>query len=189
MKIYVFDQSVNFDFHLKELVTKPPMTFDKTKLKEKTTSIDIDSKKPLAQIDLDFLFDYKIFPSNILTCKTQWEHEKRKMKVGDTIVQQVYLPPIKMFSQKVVFGVRVSNIIDETNRKGFSYATIEGHVKRGESFFILERSKQGLIFTIKTFSEPGNLLTILLGPFLTIPYQTFCTRKALENIKRQIENN
>ena len=39
------------------------MTFDKTKLKEKSTAIDIKTEKTLGQINLDFLFDYKIFPS------------------------------------------------------------------------------------------------------------------------------
>ena len=67
----------NFDGLLKQLTTKQTMTFDKTKLKEKTTTIDIKTEKTLGQINLDFLFDYKIFPSNILTFMTQWGHEKR----------------------------------------------------------------------------------------------------------------
>ena len=74
------------------------MTFDKTKLKEKATTIDIKTKKTLGQINLDILFDYKIFPSNILTFMTQWGQEKRKMKIGDTILQQAFIPPTKTFS-------------------------------------------------------------------------------------------
>lgn len=163
------------------------MTFDKTKLKEKTTTIDIKSEKTLEQLNLDFLFDYKIFPSSILTSMTQWGQEKRKMQIGDTILQQVFIPPTKMFSQKIVFGVRVNNIINETDKKGFSYVTIEGHVERGESTFIIEQGDRGLIFKIMTFSEPGNLLTKLVGPIFSVPYQTFCTQTALKNVKRQIE--
>jgi hypothetical protein len=187
MKIYLTDQANNFDGLLKQLTTKPTMTFDKTKLKEKTTTIDIKTDKPLGQINLDFLFDYKIFPSNIMTYMTEWEKEKRKMKIGDTILQQAFVPPTKTFSQKVVFGVRINNIINETDRKGFSYVTIEGHVEKGESTFTIEQGDSGLIFKIKTFSEPGNLLTKLVGPIFTVPYQTYCTRTALENVKRQIE--
>jgi hypothetical protein len=187
MKIYLTDQADNFDGLLKQLTTKPTMSFDKTKLKEKTTTIDIKTEKTLGQLNLDFLFAYKIFPSNIMTFMTQWGQEKRKMKIGDTILQQAFIPPAKTFSQKIVFGVRINNIIDETDRKGFSYVTIEGHVEKGESTFTIEQSDSGLIFKIKTFSEPGNLLTKLVGPIFTVPYQTYCTRTALENVKRQIE--
>ena len=187
MKIYLTDQADNFDRLLNELMTKPTMTFDKTKLTEKTTTIDIKTERTLGQLDLDFLFDYKIFPSNIMTFMTQWGQENRKMKIGDTILQQVYIPPTKTFSQKITFGVRINRIIDETERKGFSYETIEGHVEKGESTFTIEKGDGGLIFIIKTFSEPGNLLTKLVGPIFTVPYQTYCTRTALENVKSQIE--
>ena len=111
------------------------------------------------------------------------------MKIGDTILQQAFIPPTKTFSQKIVFGVRINSIIDEAKRKGFSYVTIEGHVEKGESIFTIEKSQGGLIFEIKTFSEPGNLLTRIVGPIFTVPYQTYCTRTALENVKRQIEND
>ena len=187
MKIYLTDQADNFDRLLKKLMTKPTMTFDKTKLKEKTTMIDIKTKGTLGQQSLDFLFDYKIFPSRIMTFMTQWGQEKRKMKIGDTILQQVYIPPTNTFSQKIVFGVRINSIIDEAERKGFSYETIEGHVEKGESTFTIEKGDGGLIFKVKTFSEPGNLLTKFVGPIFTVPYQTYCTRTALENVKRQIE--
>ncbi|HYI77464.1 MAG TPA: DUF1990 family protein, partial [Chryseolinea sp.] len=80
----------------------------------------------------------------------------------------------------------VNSIIDEDGRKGFSYVTIEGHVEKGESTFTIEQSGQGLTFKIRTFSEPGNLLTKLVGPIFTVPYQTYCTRRALENVKKQI---
>jgi hypothetical protein len=161
--------------------------FDITKLKEKTSTIHIKTQRTLGQLKLDFLFDYKIFPSHIMMFKTQWEQERREMKIGDTILQQALIPPTRMFSQKIIFGVRINSIIDEKERKGFSYVTIEGHVERGESAFTIEKSDNGLIFKIKTFSEPGNLLTKMLGPIFTVPYQTFCTRTALENVKRQIE--
>ena len=187
MKIYLTDQADNFDGLLKQLMAKPTMTFDKTKLNEKTTTIDIKTEKTLGQINLGFLFSYNIFPSNIMTFMTEWGKEKRKMKIGDTILQQAFVPPTKTFSQKIIFGVRINNIIDEVDRKGFSYLTIQGHVEKGESTFTIEQGDCGLIFKIKTFSKPGNLLTKLVGPIFTVPYQTYCTRTALENVKRQIE--
>ena len=139
MKISLTDQAENFERLLTELNSKPTMTFDKTKLKEKTTTIDIKTEKTLEQLNLDFLFDYKIFPANIMTFMTQWGQEKRKMKIGDTIVQQAFIPPTKTFSQKIVFGVRINNIFNETERKGFSYVTIEGHVEKGESLLRLRK--------------------------------------------------
>ena len=37
------------------------------------------------------------------------------MKIGDTIAQQANIPPFKNFSQKIIFGVRINEIINETN--------------------------------------------------------------------------
>ncbi len=163
------------------------MPFDKRKLKEKVTAVHIKTDKRLDQLNLDFLFDYKIFPANIMTYMTQWGMEKRKMQIGDTILQQALIPPTSFFSQKIIFGVRINTIIDEVDRKGFSYETIEGHVEKGESAFTVEQTAQGFIFKIQTFSEPGNFLMKLVGPIFTVPYQGYCTRKALENVGRQIE--
>lgn len=125
-----------------------------------------------------------------MSCLTQWQFEQRSMKIGDTIVQQVYLPPLRQFSQKIIFGVRVNEIINEQNRKGFSYETLEGHIETGISIFTVEQnSKSNIIFKIQTFSKPGNILTQMLGPVISIPYQTFCTNQALNNVKKQLEKN
>ncbi len=172
---------------MRELTAKPTMKFDKSKLKEKTTAINIKTDKQVGQVNLDFLFNYQVFPSSIMTFLTEWGQEKRKMKIGDTILQQAFIPPTRLFSQKIVFGVRITNIIDETERKGFSYETVEGHAEKGEASFTMENCDVGLVFKIKTYSEPGNLLTKIVGPLFTGPYQTHCTRKALENVKRQVE--
>lgn len=122
-----------------------------------------------------------------MTFKTQWAEERRKIEIGDTIAQQVYLPPIQTFSQKIVFGVRINELINQANRKGISYETLEGHVERGVSTFTVEQLDDGLIFKIQTYSTPGNVLAKLVGPIFSIPYQAFCTRAALRNVKRKIE--
>ena len=184
MKIYITEQTKNLNKHLDLLKSKSVMSYDKTKLIEKIT---INTKAKIENIDLQFLFDYKIFPNKIMTYFTEWNVGKRKMKVGDTIVQQVYLPPIKSFSQKIIFGVRINEIIDEPFKKGFSYETLEGHVEKGISTFTLEQNETETVCKILTYSIPGNILTKLLGPIFSIPYQSFCTRSAMENIKYQIE--
>jgi len=164
------------------------MNYDKARLIEKNTEIDIDTKKSVTEINLKFLFDYQIFPDNILIFKTQWNDENREMKIGDTILQQVFIPPIKSFSQKIIFGVRIKEIINEENRKGFSYETLEGHVEKGISTFTVERINQKIIFKIHTFSTPGNIISKLFAPIFSIPYQTYCTKQALKNVKQRIEN-
>ena len=187
MKIYLTDQKNKFKLHLDFLKDKKVMDYDKTLLKEKTTIIKINTSKNIDQLNLDFLFDYQIFPDNIMTFKNEWTDENRKMKIGDTIAQQVYIPPTKTFSQKIIFGVRINEVIDQENRKGFSYETLDGHVEKGISTFTVEQLDNKIVFKIQTYSTPGNILTKLLGPIFSVPYQTFCTNAALKNIKRQLE--
>lgn len=165
------------------------MEYDRNELVEKISSIEISRASDIHQLDLRFFFDYQIFPENILSGYTQWQDEKRSIQTGDTILQQVYLPPIPKFSQKALFGVRIKELIREDHRCGFSYETLKGHVECGISYFILEETNGKLFFRIQTFSKPGNFLTRILGPVFSIPYQTYCTKRALKNVKKTIELN
>ena len=166
------------------------MKYDRSKLTEKTTEIPIHTTKELQELNTDFFFDYKIFPSNIMTCLTQWAIEKREMQIGDTIVQQAFIPPFRHVSQKIIFGVRINDIINEPTRIGFSYETLNGHVEKGISIFTIEKTaEQKTIFKVHTFSQPGNLLTKLVGPIFSVPYQTYCTRRGLVNVKQQLESS
>jgi hypothetical protein len=188
MRIYLKDQNYNFKKHLELLKSKAVMYYEKSQLIEKSTTINIDTTKTLDQLNLDFLFNYQIFPDNIMTYILQWKEEGRAMKIGDTIAQQVYIPPTKTFSQKIIFGVRINAIFDEANRKGFSYETLNAHVEKGVSIFTVEQIDNQIFFKIQTYSKPGNILTKILGPFFSIPYQTFCTKTALHNVKGQLES-
>jgi hypothetical protein len=164
------------------------MDYDKSQLTDKISTIDIETTKKLDQLNLNFLFDYQIFTDNIMTFKNEWTDQSRKMKIGDTIAQQVYIPPTRTFSQKIIFGVRINEIIDQADKKGFSYESLEGHVEKGVSTFTVEQLDNKIVFKIQTYSTPGNILTKLLGPIFSVPYQTFCTKTALKNVKRQLEN-
>src|SRR5690606_13755997 len=118
----------------------------------------------------------------------QWKSEKRSMCVGDNIVQQAYLPPFRYFSQKIIMGVRINNIINESNRLGFSYETLEGHIEQGSSTFTIEDPQDGeIIFKIHTFSKPRHILAKLVNPIFSTPYQAFCTKQALKKTKKQLE--
>jgi hypothetical protein len=188
MKIYLTDQKNNFKKHLDFLKTKLIMNYDKSRLTEKSTTININTTKKIDELNLNFLFDYQIFPDNIMTFKTQWADENRTIKIGDTIAQQVYIPPTKIFSHKIIFGVRINEIIDKADSKGFSYETLEGHVEKGVSTFLIEQLDNKIVFKVQTYSTPGNILTKILGPIFSVSYQTFCTKTALNNVKRQLEN-
>ncbi len=187
MKIYLAEQQNKFDQHLAALKAEAVMTYDKSRLAHKISTIPIATTKNLAQLNLDFLFDYSIFPSHIMAYQTQWSVENRMMQISDTIAQQVYIPPTKIFSQKIVFGVRINALINQPNRVGFSYETLFGHVEKGVSTFTVEQLEGSVIFKIETYSEPANVLTKLLGPVFSVPYQAFCTNQALAHVKRQLE--
>jgi hypothetical protein len=187
VRIYLTDQKRNFKEHLDSLKSKKVMDYDVSQLTNNISTIEIDTTKKIDQLNLDFLFDYQIFPDNIMTFKNEWTDQSRKMKIGDTIAQQVYIPPTRTFSQKIIFGVRINKIIDQADKKGFSYETLEGHVEKGVSIFTVEQLNNKIVFKIQTYSTPGNILTKLLGPIFSVPYQTFCTKTALKNVKRQLE--
>lgn len=187
MKVYFTDQQPRLKQQLEELKSVNVMSYDPSLLKEKVTEIKLNTALSLNELNLDFFFDYHIFPSNILRFKTQWRSENRGMKIGDTIVQQAYMPPTRLGSIKLIFGVRINTIINEPSRKGFSYETLEGHVEKGISTFTLEETAEGLFFKIHTHSVPGNFLSRLTA-FFSIPYQRYCTKRALENVKRQMES-
>lgn len=187
MQLYLTDQQDNFEQHLQKLSKQPVMRYTRTRLREQVTTIGLDTAKSFHNINLDILFGYNIFPQHIMTCRTQWQIEDRNMCVGDTIVQQVYVPPIKILSFKLIFGVRIHSIIHEARRIGFSYETLEGHVERGISTFTIEQADTDkVIFKIHTFSEPGNMLSKLLAPVFALPYQAYCTREALKNVQSQL---
>lgn len=190
MKLYLTDQEKNFQQHLRFLKEEKVMSYAKEQLTEKISVIALNTHKHLADVNLNTLFDYNIFPDTIMHHYAQWQEENRRMQIGDTIVQQVCIPPIKSFSQKIIFGVRVNEIIDQKDKKGFSYETLNGHVEKGISTFTVEQGEhQQLIFKVHTYSTPGNLLARILSPVFSIPYQTFCTKRALAHIKKHLEND
>lgn len=186
MQLYLTDQQVNFDKHLQKFIAFPVMPYSRQRLREQVTAIGLGTRS-IKDVNTDILFRYRIFPEYIMSCRTQWDMEGRSMQTGDTILQQVYIPPIKGISLKLIFGVRIHSIIREATRTGFSYETLHGHAERGISTFTFEQTdKEQLIFKIHTFSEPGNQLTKLVAPVFALPYQAYCTREALKNVQRQL---
>jgi hypothetical protein len=186
MKIFLRSQQKRFESLLEDLMRRPIADTTGVLLRTQISEIGGLPDRTLNDADYSILFEYRIFPPAIMSYLTQWSIEGRSMRVGDTILQQVYVPPFPLFSQKIIFGVRIDGVIDEPGRRGFSYATLEGHAEKGRSVFTFEQPGGKKIFRIKTFSAPGNLLSKLSGPFFARPYQAYCTQKALEYVKNQL---
>ena len=168
MKVFLTDQSKHFPGFLSFFKQQPVMPYDRNQLAEKITIVTINTTRPFEELDTRFLFAYKIFPGNIMTFATEWDYEQRAMQVGDTIVQQAFIPPFRHLSQKIIFAVRITEIIQEPERTGFSYETVKGHVEKGISTFTIEKKpEQKIIFKIHTFSAPGNWLTKFAGPIFS----------------------
>ena len=60
---------------------------------------------------------------------------------------------------------RVVGVVEEPDRRGFAYGTLEGHPESGEELFVLDRDAAGAItFTVTAFSRPASVLTRAAGP-------------------------
>lgn len=172
----------------------PSLSFDEAKatsrnfadqhaLPERVSTVALGVSGPISKWQTDFLFDYLIFPTAIMRFEAEWKREGRKMAVGDVILQRAVMPPIG-FGVCLEFAVRVSAIIQEEKRLGFAYETLSGHAESGVSEFYFEERDGQLFFTIHTFSQPGHWTSRIGKHFFTLPYQQWCTRRALARVRR-----
>ena len=59
---------------------------------------------------------------------------------------------------------RVVWVVDEPDRIGFGYGTLDGHPESGEESFLLTREPDGIYFTLRAYSRPATWYTRLGGP-------------------------
>lgn len=191
MLLFLKDQFNRLSNYLPKFKLLPVIPYNISVLKEKSTVVSIPCNKQLKELSFNFLFDYNIFPDNILTYCSEWKNSKRIMQVNDTIVQQIYFPPVKTLSQKIIVGVRVKEIFKQEDLIGFSYETLKGHIEKGVSSFQVSKTNGSINFTVHTYSKADNLLLDLLSPLFSSPYQDYCTKQALKNMIREFqkENN
>jgi uncharacterized protein (UPF0548 family) len=84
----------------------------------------------------------------------------------------------------VAIPCRVVDLVDEANRRGFTYGTLPGHPESGEEQFVLEHLVDGRIrLTITAVSRPASLLARLGGP-VSRAAQTLMTRRYLRALDR-----
>ncbi|MEV6413494.1 DUF1990 domain-containing protein [Kribbella sp. NPDC051718] len=59
---------------------------------------------------------------------------------------------------------RVVWVVDELDRRGFAYGTLQGHPQAGEESLVVTREPDGIYYTILAYSRPGTWYTRLGGP-------------------------
>jgi uncharacterized protein (UPF0548 family) len=156
---------------------------DEHDLPERTNAVALGAAGPIKKWQTDFLFDYQIFPTTIVRFEAEWKKEGREMAMGDVILQRAVMPPIG-FGLCLEFAVRVRALIREEKRLGFAYETLSGHAESGVSEFYFEEREGQLFFVIHTFSRPGHWTSRIAKHIFTLPYQRWCTRRALANVRR-----
>jgi uncharacterized protein (UPF0548 family) len=185
MKIFFTNQQAHL-IRLLPAFKALPLSYDaQTVLREKATSVMIPSSAAVTELssyNFDSLFAYDIFPSRIMSFAAEWQSQGRTMQEGDVIVQQAFLPPL-LLSMKCVFAVRVLQIFREPTKVGFSYGTLKGHAETGRSEFSFALHDGVIRATIHTYSFPGILLTRLVAPLVTLPYQRYCTHLGLQRMR------
>src|SRR4051812_45733786 len=137
MKIFLSDQEKVFGTLLSELILLPVADTTGVALRAQISTVQVLSGRDFNEIDYNILFEYRIFPPTIMSYMTQWSVEQRRMRVGDTILQEVFVPPFRP-AFRILFGVRIDSVIDTPGRRGFSYQTLEGHAEKGRSVFTFE---------------------------------------------------
>lgn len=163
-----------------------PLSYDAdTVLQERESSVVVPAGADVMDLsshDFRSFFEYDIFPSRIMAFAGEWQGEGRTMQEGDVIVQQAFLPPFPI-SVKLVFAVRVLKVVCEPTKVGFSYGTLEGHPEMGHSEFYFAVRDGAVRAAIHTHSHPGTILTRLVAPIVTLPYQRYCTNLGLRRMQ------
>jgi len=73
---------------------------------------------------------------------------------------------------------RVVWTVDEPDRIGFAYGTLEGHPESGEESFVVTSDPDGVHFTIRAYSRAATWYTRLAGPATRTAQQLAARRYA-----------
>ena len=136
-----------------------------TKQPEKVAGFDNDLLRvQIGTGDADFNYaaaairQWKMFPAGW----TRILPENTPIENGSTVA---------MFAR--AFGLwwrnscQIVYVLEETNRFGFAYGTLPGHIECGEELFLVEQDEEGKVwYTIKAFSHPRHILARLGYPLM-----------------------
>jgi uncharacterized protein (UPF0548 family) len=86
------------------------------------------------------------------------------LKPGSSVLLRRRFGPLPM-----AMPVRVVDVIDEVDRKGFAVGTLAGHPVSGEVAFLVERHEDGSVwFVLRSVSGPGRGLWALAYPLVLL---------------------
>ena len=73
---------------------------------------------------------------------------------------------VDVLSRLVVLGVpcRIVWAVEDPERTGFGYGTLEGHVESGEEGFLVERRGDDVYAVVRAYARPARWTTRLGGP-------------------------
>lgn len=78
---------------------------------------------------------------------------------------------------------RVVWVVNEPDRIGFAYGTLEGHPEAGEELFLVTRDSDGVYATIRAYSRPAAWYTRVAGP-VTRKAQQYAARRYAAALRR-----
>jgi uncharacterized protein (UPF0548 family) len=85
---------------------------------------------------------------------------------------------------RITAPCRVVYRIDQPDRQGFAYGTLDGHPESGEEAFVVHLTGGGRVrFRITAFSRPDSGLARLGGP-LTVLAQEIATHRYIRSMRR-----
>jgi uncharacterized protein (UPF0548 family) len=73
---------------------------------------------------------------------------------------------------------RVVWVVDEPDRTGFAYGTLQGHPESGEESFLVTREGDEVFFTLRAYSRPATWYARLGGPATRTAQSLFAHRYA-----------
>lgn len=127
------------------------------------------------------LISMDIVPPALLEFTAQWNTQSRLPQVDDLIFQRTHL--FQIGGRRLVdlhSATRIGDVIDEPNRFELQYIATEGHPERGFSRYTIAQGNDVVMFTIRTTSQPANILTKLANPIITRRMQLRVTNSILD---------
>ncbi len=97
-------------------------------------------------------------------------------------VGQVVVVAMKFPGFTAIAPCRIVWVVDEHDRFGFAYGTLEGHPERGEESFVISRVGARVTFEINAASRPAALLSRLGAP-VARSIQKNITQRYLNSLK------
>lgn len=83
-----------------------------------------------------------------------------RVETGAVAVVRLTIGPVKIDGAN-----RVVAVIDEPDRRGFAYGTLDGHPEKGEQAFFVEiDAEDSVTFTVRSFTRRASLLARIGGP-------------------------